>query len=183
MRRLWTVGILAVVSVGLVWVFAQAFGKNTREVPFMLAGHPAPAFELGTVEGTSRVSLESLRGKPVVLNFWASWCRPCAMEHPVLEWGQKRFGEQVHFVGMTFEDTRDQAREFLARHGASFTQLHDDTSRIAVEYGAAGVPETYFISADGVIVGKHIGPISRDELTARIAELLGRARTASRMTP
>jgi cytochrome c biogenesis protein CcmG, thiol:disulfide interchange protein DsbE len=179
-RRLWTVGVLVLASVGLIWVFAQAFGKDVRHVPFNLAGQPAPDFELERIDGKGTLSLQSLRGKPVVINFWASWCRPCAYEHPVLEWGNKRFGNEVHFVGITFEDTLPQAKVFLRKHGESFAQLHDEQSRVAVEYGAAGVPETYFITAEGVIAGKHIGPISQQELVARIMELRGPAPSAQR---
>ena len=180
MKRMIIAGSVLAVGAALVWIFASSFGKDTHEVPFMLRGKPAPGFELGMLNGDRKVSLASLRGKPVVLNFWASWCRPCAFEHPVLEWGAREYGERVHFIGMVFEDSAPEARQFLAQHGGSFPQLFDPDSRVAVEYGATGVPETYFISADGTIVDKHVGPIAPQELSARIAQLLGGGGSISR---
>ena len=188
MRRMWFAVSLLALSVALVWVFANAFGKDVHQVPFMLRGQAAPPFELAQLNGAGKVSLASLRGKPVVLNFWASWCKPCAFEHPVLEWGAREYGSRVHFIGMVFEDTEPEAKAFLAAHGGSFPQLFDPDSRVAVDYGAAGVPETYFISAEGMIVDKHVGPISPDVLSERIAQLLrdsgsgsgGRSGSASR---
>jgi cytochrome c biogenesis protein CcmG/thiol:disulfide interchange protein DsbE len=171
-RRMIIASSLLALAAALVWVFASAFGKDTHEVPFMLRGQPAPPFELGQINGEGKVSLASLKGKPIVLNFWASWCKPCAYEHPVLEWGAREYGDRVHFVGMVFDDAEPAAKAFLARYGRSFPQLFDPDSRVPVEYGAAGVPETYFITAQGTIVDKHVGPISSQELTARIAHLL-----------
>ena len=172
MKRVGFAVSLLALSVTLVWVFASAFGKDVHEVPFMLRGQAAPPFELRQLNGAGKVSLASLRGKPVVLNFWASWCKPCASEHPVLEWGSRQYGSRVQFIGMVFEDTESEAKGFLASHGGSFPQLFDPDSRVAVEYGAAGVPETYFISPDGMIVDKYVGPISADALSERVAQLL-----------
>ena len=180
MRRMIVAGSLLALTAGLVWIFAHAFGKDTHEVPFMLRGRPAPPFELGMLNGEGKVSLEKLKGKPVVLNFWASWCKPCAFEHPVLEWGAREYGDRVHFVGMVFEDSAPEARQFLAQHGGSFPQLFDPDSRVAVDYGATGVPETYFITAEGSILDKHIGPIAPEELSAGIAQLLPGGETLSR---
>lgn len=180
MKRLIIAGTLLALTAAMVAIFASAFGKDTREVPFMLKGKPAPAFNLPMLNGDGRVSLESLKGKPTIINFWASWCRPCLYEHPVLEWGAKEYGQQVNFVGMVFEDTEPEAREFLRRHGGSFPQLFDPESRVQVDYGAAGVPETYFITADGTIVDKHIGPLQPEILSARVRELLGQRRGAMR---
>jgi cytochrome c biogenesis protein CcmG, thiol:disulfide interchange protein DsbE len=179
-KRMFIAGTVLALTGILLWIFAGAFGKDTHEVPFMLRGRPAPGFELGKLNGEGKVSLASLKGKPVVLNFWASWCKPCAYEHPVLEWGAREYGDRVHFVGMVFEDSEPEAKQFLAQHGASFPQLFDPDSRVAVEYGAAGVPETYFITADGTILDKHIGPIQPQELTARVAQLLRGRGSASR---
>lgn len=180
MRRMIIAGSFLAVTAAMVWVFASAFGKDTHRVPFMLPGKPAPAFELGQLNGEGTLSLAKLKGKPIVLNFWASWCKPCLYEHPVLEWGAREYGDRVHFIGMAFEDTEAEAKAFLARHGASFPQLFDPDSRVSVDYGIAGVPETYFITADGTIADKHVGPISSEELSARIALLLGAGGNAAR---
>ncbi|WP_224362232.1 TlpA family protein disulfide reductase [Hyalangium versicolor] len=174
-----TLGAVALCSALLV-VLLKGFGRDPHEVPFLLSGKPAPAFTLRALESGKPVSLAELRGRPVVINFWASWCGPCKMEHPVLEWGSREFGSQAVFLGIIFEDTEENARGFLQEMGASFPQLVDPRSRISVDYGVSGVPETYFIDANGVIMGKHVGPIDPQTLANRIRELT--ARTASQVT-
>ena len=104
----------------LIAVLLKGFGRDPHEVPFLLPGKPAPAFTLRALDSGKPVSLAELKGHPVVLNFWASWCGPCKMEHPVLEWGAREFGSQAVFLGIVFEDTEDNARQFLQEMGASF---------------------------------------------------------------
>jgi cytochrome c biogenesis protein CcmG/thiol:disulfide interchange protein DsbE len=175
----WRVTIaFVVVCVGLLAVLYKGFGSNPREVPFMLNGQPAPAFTLAALDSGQRVTLEQFKGRPVVINFWASWCGPCKMEHPVLEWGQREFGDQAQFLGIVFEDTEDNARQFLNQYGMSFPQLLDARSTVAVDYGVAGVPETYFIDTRGIIQGKHVGPIDPQSLKNWIDRLSAGAPTA-----
>jgi cytochrome c biogenesis protein CcmG/thiol:disulfide interchange protein DsbE len=170
-KLLWVLPV-ALLAGALVFVLGRSFGTNVREVPFMLKGQQAPAFTLRSLNTGETVSLQALRGKPVVLNFWASWCAPCKLEHPVLEWGARTLGDQVHFVGVVFEDSEENARKYLARNGASFPQLMDDRGNVAVDYGASGVPETYFIDAQGRIVDKHVGPIPPDVLQGWVQRLV-----------
>jgi cytochrome c biogenesis protein CcmG/thiol:disulfide interchange protein DsbE len=165
-----TLGAVAVCGALLV-VLLAGFGRNPHEVPFLLSGKPAPAFTLRALDSGKPVSLEQFRGRPVVINFWASWCGPCKMEHPVLEWGAQQFGSQAQFLGIIFEDTEVNAQGFLQEMGLSFPQLVDPRSRISVDYGVSGVPETYFITSEGIILGKHVGPIDPDTLKQRISEL------------
>jgi cytochrome c biogenesis protein CcmG/thiol:disulfide interchange protein DsbE len=163
--------LFAALCAGLLFVLFKGFGRNPHAVPFMLEGKPAPGFVLRALDTGERVSLEDLKGRPVVINFWASWCGPCRQEHPVLEWGAREYGAQAVFLGVVFEDTEDNARQFLQQYGASFPQLVDPRSRMAVDYGVAGVPETYFIDPQGNIRGKHVGPIDPQSLATRIRSL------------
>jgi cytochrome c biogenesis protein CcmG/thiol:disulfide interchange protein DsbE len=168
------VGILGLSALALLGVMALGFGKDPHAVPFKLRGQTAPDFELPQVGSHERVRLSALRGKPVVLNFWATWCGPCAQEEPVLAWGADRYGREVQFLGVVFEDTEESARRFLAEYGTHFPNLFDARSRVAVDFGASGVPETYFIDAQGKIVEKHLGPIDPDSLAKGVERLTGR---------
>jgi cytochrome c biogenesis protein CcmG/thiol:disulfide interchange protein DsbE len=170
----WKLGVVlaAVACSALLVILAKGFGKDPHEVPFMLAGKPAPAFALEKLEGGGKVKLDQLRGRPVVINFWATWCGPCKIEHPVLDWGYRQYGSQAQFLGVVFEDTVETSKAYLRDHPTAFPQLVDPRSQTAVDYGVAGVPETYFVDAQGVIRGKYVGPLSPELLSARIKDLV-----------
>jgi cytochrome c biogenesis protein CcmG, thiol:disulfide interchange protein DsbE len=160
-----------VVCAGVIYVLVNAFGRDPHAVPFMLRGKPAPAFSLPRLDNGKTVTLAELKGHPVVINFWASWCEPCKLEHPVMRQGARLFGNQAQFYGIVFEDTADNAKRALESWGSDFTQLVDPLSGTAVDYGATGVPETYFIDKDGIIQDKKVGPIQLDELADALQKL------------
>ncbi len=165
------VAAFAVVSI-IIFVMAKGFGADPHQVPFMMAGQKAPEFSIKRLDTNETVKLSQFEGQPVVLNFWATWCGPCAMEHPNLEWAARKYAGKVVFLGIVFEDTEEKTKAFLAEKGWAFTQLFDPKSTIAVDYAVSGVPETYFINRAGVIVGKYAAPIDRNTLDVRIAEIL-----------
>ncbi len=119
-------------------------------------GGPAPNFTLRRIDGSGTLDLASLRGKPVVLNFWASWCVPCKGEAKLLEQAWNRYRGRVVFVGVDYHDVASDARTFLSRHGITYTTVQDGSGMIGDRYGLTGVPETYFIDARGRLVGSHI---------------------------
>jgi cytochrome c biogenesis protein CcmG, thiol:disulfide interchange protein DsbE len=169
--RIVAVVVIAGLCAGLVWVLGRGFGQNPHAVPFNLQGKPAPAFTLKSLDGAEEYSLEKLRGKAVVINFWATWCQPCKLEHPVLDWGANELKEQAVFLGVINGDTEENARAFIQKYGSAYPQLVDPNSSMSVDYGIAGVPETYFIDKAGIIRHKHIGPIDPQTLVAQVRAL------------
>ncbi len=170
-RGLWIGAALAAVTALLLFVLAKGFGHDPHEVPFQLRGKPAPDFTLKRLDTGEPVRLSDLRGKPIVLNFWASWCGPCKMEHPVVSMAARRFGQEYQFFGVVFEDTEENARMFAGTPDPSFPQLIDERSRMAVDYGVTGVPETYFIDAQGIIRDKVAFPIDARTMMSKLAAL------------
>ena len=180
----WAVTLGAVAICGaLVAVLFNGFGQGSARGALPAVRQARAGLHAARAGQWRAGNLAELKGHPVVLNFWASWCGPCRKEHPVLEWGAREFGSQAVFMGIVFEDTEDNARTFLQEMGASFPQLIDPKSRISVDYGVSGVPETYFIDANGIIMGKHVGPIDPQTLSNRIRELTSRTAPTAAARP
>lgn len=120
-------------------------------------GGPAPNFTLRRLDGTGTLDLSSLRGHPVVLNFWASWCGPCKAESPQLQREYLRYRAQgVVFIGVDYHDVTSDARTFLRHHGITYPNVADGSGKIGERYGITGVPETYFVDRRGRLVGNHV---------------------------
>ena len=165
MKFNWALAAAGAVVIGVfVFVVVHGFGRDPHEVPFMLTGKPAPDFTLTRVDDGSPVTAQGLRGKPLILNFWSTWCVPCASEAPVLEWGAGKLAGKVEVIGVVYEDTETNVKEFLRNKPSTYVQTLDLKGTAAVDFGLAGVPETYFIDAKGEIRYKHVGPIDEDTL-------------------
>jgi cytochrome c biogenesis protein CcmG/thiol:disulfide interchange protein DsbE len=157
----------------VVYVMAKGFGTDPHAVPFLLAGKPAPNFTIKRLDNDTTVSLKDFAGRPMVINFWATWCGPCKMEHPVLDWAAKNYQDKAVFIGIVFEDNEANTKRFLKENGWSFVQLFDPKSTVAVDYGVSGVPETYFINKEGIIVGKYAAPFTDPrDFNQRMSEIL-----------
>lgn len=113
----------------------------------------------------SRVSPDELRGTPVILNFWASWCSPCASEAPVLErFWQNELPENVLMLGLNMQDNTVDAEDFLSRYSVTYPSVKDPTDTAADDYGATGIPETFFIDGDGEVVAHVAGEVNAGQL-------------------
>ncbi len=143
------IGLLALLAFGLQQ--HEIEGATVVPVPFTAA----PDFSLGLFDGTTLTRDGVLAtGKPLVLNFWASWCGPCADEAPLLEAAAKRDGDRIEFVGVNVEDIDTDAQAFLSKYGISYPNGSGNAGPISVAYGMRGVPETYFIAPDGRLIRK-----------------------------
>ena len=154
-------------------LLAYGFKTDPREIPSPLLGRPAAAFSLTTFAG-SPLSLEDLRGKVVMLNFWASWCVPaCYDEAPALERAWQAYRDKgVTVVGVDIQDKEEAARQFLSRFEHSFPNAPDSRGRVAVDYGVYGVPETFFIDRKGRVRFKHVGALTDDIARRHLDTLL-----------
>lgn len=155
MRFLLPVAVL----LGLVILLGVGLRLDPRTVPSPLIGKPVPAFQLPRLEGDAGFSDGDLRGVPSIVNFFASWCTPCLEEHPVLMQLAREGG--VRLVGINYKDAPDDALRWLARHGNPYAVVARDSEGDAgLDWGVYGVPETYLVDADGVILHKHVGPLT-----------------------
>ena len=136
-------------------------------------GDPAPSFALADLDGNP-ISLADLRGRPVIVNFWASWCGPCVDEFPMLRAAavaHERDGLAI--VGIVFQDRSEAAREFLARMGATWPAAMDPGTAVATRFGIVWPPDSFFIDRDGVVVGRQIGQLTASDLERGLAQILG----------
>jgi cytochrome c biogenesis protein CcmG/thiol:disulfide interchange protein DsbE len=149
----------------LVGVFLKGVlaGSSTVSAQLRDGKRPqAPDFTLDTLDGGT-FTLSSTRGKPVVLNFWASWCGPCKDEAPVLAELAHRYGDKLDIVGVNSQDDIGDARSFAQRYGLDFTVVHD-TGPVYRKWGLGGLPETFVIAPDGKVVKHFPGQITGPDL-------------------
>jgi cytochrome c biogenesis protein CcmG/thiol:disulfide interchange protein DsbE len=163
--------VASLVSAGLLallgsQVLTPAQNQSNAAVSPLL-GHPAPDFTLAVLSThpAPAIHLASLKGKPVMLNFWASWCDVCKAEAPLLQNTWQRFQSQgVVFVGIDIQDTRSDALNFLQTYGITYPNVVDPSGSVTINYGVTGVPETFFLNRQGVIVKKVIGELTEQTL-------------------
>lgn len=166
MRYLIPVAVLAL----LVALFAIGLRQDPREIPSPLIGKPAPAFALPQLGGERQLSQDDLKGRPLLVNFFASWCAGCQVEHPLL---MQLAGQGVEIVGMDYKDATADATQWLQRHGNPYrTVIADQQGTAGLDFGVYGVPETFVLDAAGVIVHKHIGPLTEQAWREKIAPLM-----------
>lgn len=168
-RTVLLVGVIIIAAI--VAVLFVGLGKDPSKIESPLIGKAAPEFALREVGTQNTVDLSHFRGKPLVVNFWATWCGPCWEEHPVLVANARMLQPNVQFLGVVFQDKEETILNFLQQRGSSYPTLVDDRGKTAIAYGVGGVPESYFIDANGVIKAKYVGPMSPDILRENLEKV------------
>jgi len=159
------------------WMFrphTHAAPSRSPEVGFVRLDHRARPVSLPSLNGSGKVDLSGLAGKPIVMNFWRSTCDPCKQESPALAGVARTLGDNVRFVGIDTIDNRAKAMAFITRYNVSYPIAFDPNGTVADEYGVPGLPVTVFLSASGkTVVGEHIGALTVIELRRILHQLYG----------
>ncbi len=168
-----SIALTGVVLLVVVAAFqAKSSGSSSTSDPLVgRTGKSAPAFALPALTNSAApISLASFRGRPLVINFWASWCVPCRTEMPLLEKAFRAEHGNVQFLGINSNDTPGAARLFLRQIGVTYPAVSDSGGSVALRYGLFGLPTTVFISASGAIVGRSIGELHPNSLPTALRE-------------
>ena len=187
-RALRIAGVLAAVAFVALLVYGLTSKATNSTIDDALSrgeAVPAPGFTLAALadgrgagaaweraSADGEVALRELRGTPVVVNFWASWCDPCRAEAELLERAWQEQDGDVLFLGLDAQDAREDARDFISQFGLTFPHVRDPGNATQRDWGVTGLPETYFITADGRVVGHVIGTVDETQLREGVAAAL-----------
>lgn len=133
-----------------------------------VTGKSAPSTRFASLDGGDAMSLADLEGRPVVVNFFATWCTPCVKEMPAFESVHRELADAVEFVGIDVRDSASATRELVDRTGVTYQIGRDPSGELFTSFGALNMPSTFLIDASGRIVDQHAGALSADELRAAI---------------
>ena len=172
---IWVAMAVGVVFMVLAVVFASRFGDDPGLVASPLIGVEAPDLVIPFLEEDGALDTGSLSGDVVVMNFWASWCFACRQEHAALAAAAEAYAPLgVSFIGVLYQDEASQGSSFLdeLERSDQFQYVHDTDARVGLAYGVLGLPETFFIDRNGIIVGKVSGPLSYELLAATLDSVI-----------
>ena len=172
MRRLaylLPLALFLVVAGYLAWSLRP--GYDPQALPSAMIDKEAPAFDLAALQGNGTLSRDALKGRPVVINFFASWCVPCRIEHPLL----MRLAEQDHvpLYGIAYKDRASDAGRLLGQMGDPYRSVGLDLDgRVGLDFGVYGVPETYVVDSTGHIRKRFVGPLTETAVDRELLPLL-----------
>ncbi len=167
--------IAALVAVGFLGLLV--WGMLNKQPITGLSGvtmvnREAPGFILTTFKEPT-ISLQDLRGKPVVINFWASWCPPCRIEAPLIEKTWRAYKNRgLIFLGVNIQDRKEDALNYIREFDITYPNGPDPTGEISIDYGVSGLPVTFFISSQGEVVRRWVGAIEKSVLISSIEEIM-----------
>ena len=159
----------AVLAIFLALALRYAAGQQRVAQP----GAAAPDFTLETLDGGT-LALRELRGRPVLLNFWATWCPPCQEEAPALQAVHERYGDRLHVLGIDQKEGRVAVETFRRRFGLTYTLLLDPNGAVAERYGVRGLPESWLVDGDGVARLHHLGTLNFEDVQQLYLQATGR---------
>lgn len=153
-------------------LFLVGQGETPDMIPSVLIGKPMPDFRLPPQEpGRPEVTSDAIRGKITLINFFASWCAPCRVEHPSLVALAR--DKRIQLIGIAYKDRPNDLRDWLQRQGNPYDAIGlDDDGRVAIEFGVYGIPESYLIDRDGRIRFKQTGPFSESNIAEKLIPLI-----------
>lgn len=173
--------LIVFAAMALMFAYALRTGDPSK-LPSALIGQPVPKFDLASIEALSDggrpvpgfTTSQLGQGEVSVVNFWASWCGPCVQEHPLLVDLQRR---GITVYGVNYKDQPTAARRFLGRYGNPFKAVGaDPNGRTAIDWGVYGMPETFVVDGSGVIVFKHVGPLTPEAFEHKLMPAIAAAR-------
>ena len=179
-RRILIFSVVSLLNIGLLALLLKLLltPAPNAAVSDPLIGHPAPDFSLAMLRPKgeqSQLSLSNFKGKPVVLNFWASWCDPCKEEMPLLEntWQQMQAqGKNVVFLGIDFQDSNGDATSFLQQYSITYPIVLDANGSVANNYGIASLPVTIFINRNGTVTSRVARQLTRQALSSNLQQII-----------
>jgi cytochrome c biogenesis protein CcmG, thiol:disulfide interchange protein DsbE len=179
-RRIVIICVASLLNVGLiVFILTQLFTPASQTVKDPLVGHAAPNFSLVILNSSnpekSQLSLSNFRGRPIVINFWASWCQPCKEELPLLENSWKQLQTQkkdIVFLGVDFQESSNDATSFLRQQDITYLAGIDTNGSIANKYGVTSLPQTIFIDRNGKITGRAPQELTAQELSHNLQSII-----------
>lgn len=162
MKKSWKRTLIIVcvaLSIGGVTVFNNKAASNNSVVP--LVGYRVPPYSLARFPNKQSISLADYQGKPLFINFWASWCPPCQQESPDLVKAYAKYGNKVQFIGvnLTQQDSLSNVSAFLTKYGIKYPIGLDVQEKVAQEYQVTGIPASFFVNSRGIIVAHYVGAI------------------------
>ena len=180
-RRVITFAVISVINVALLallwsqlFVPTQSSSTDSTQSKSPLEGRPAPNFMLAqlTTDSAPPIRLADFKGKPMIINFWASWCDPCKREAPLLQSTWQRAQKQgVVMLGIDYQDTNSDGLAFLQKYGITYKNVVDVQGKVSIDYGVADLPETFFINSRGIVVRRVLGELTEQTLQKNIQQI------------